>query len=516
MYRLCLLYLIYFLSCCDVQGQYFQFSQYDFTPQRINPALVASSDFASLDLLYRKQEAAELLSINSTSMSMSYPLIRKNGGHRWSGVGISFLDDRSGEAGIFRINEVGISYGVNAFLTRNQTFSLGFKTLYQTRSLAIDALYTGSQYIVDRGFDISKGSGESLDELNRNLLTFSAGINWQMVNRRGEKIAYAGLSFFDFNKSEESFFGNDSQLPVSFVMNGGFLAYEQEEFTVFPEALITRTAATTTYNIGAVSSYALRNPVSEAKINFITKYVIAKYAIAGIQFEKEHFKVGFSYDIPLSQQVGNTGAFEFGLAVKRLVKSKTKYKSTKGRKKVKANKNRRYENNRQTKKITPKKKEEVIKRVESEQQVLPDTAMAALEEVSEHPLDSLSTTTRAGEMKSTPLYLEKTKLYFHFNFESSEIDEASRLYLAELSQILKQDPLLVVNIKGHTDARGSDEYNMELSRRRVKVIRDVLIGEGISPKRITTTPMGESQPIDSNATEAGRAKNRRVEFVISY
>jgi OOP family OmpA-OmpF porin len=65
---------------------------------------------------------------------------------------------------------------------------------------------------------------------------------------------------------------------------------------------------------------------------------------------------------------------------------------------------------------------------------------------------------------------------------------------------------------GHTDAVGTDQYNMRLSLRRANAVRDYLIAGGISASRIRAEGFGESQPVASNETAEGRAQNRRVEL----
>src|SRR5688500_19512923 len=93
--------------CCAKTGlaQYFQFSQYNFTPQRINPAQVGSSDYASLSFDYRNQATDGGFHLISNALNASYPLI-SSAGKRWSGLGVSLMDDRSGQAGIFSTQEI--------------------------------------------------------------------------------------------------------------------------------------------------------------------------------------------------------------------------------------------------------------------------------------------------------------------------------------------------------------------------------------------------------------------------
>lgn len=70
-----------------------------------------------------------------------------------------------------------------------------------------------------------------------------------------------------------------------------------------------------------------------------------------------------------------------------------------------------------------------------------------------------------------------------------------------------------IEVAGHTDSRGSDEYNMVLSMERAEAVRNYLISKGIAADRLTSKGYGESQPIADNNTDEGRFKNRRVELI---
>ncbi|HEX8696931.1 MAG TPA: OmpA family protein [Longimicrobium sp.] len=101
-----------------------------------------------------------------------------------------------------------------------------------------------------------------------------------------------------------------------------------------------------------------------------------------------------------------------------------------------------------------------------------------------------------------------------FPFDSDQILPAGQSNLRELAQSLQRYPETEVLIVGHTDATGSDEYNMRLSQRRADSAKNYLVGQGIRPDRIRTAGRGEAEPIASNADEAGRQQNRRVEVAI--
>ena len=91
----------------------------------------------------------------------------------------------------------------------------------------------------------------------------------------------------------------------------------------------------------------------------------------------------------------------------------------------------------------------------------------------------------------------------------------AREKLAKISGIILAHPGLKLEVEGHTDSVGSDDYNQVLSERRANAVRDFLVQEGISPASITARGLGKSDPVASNTTAAGRQMNRRVEMVVS-
>ncbi|HEX8243199.1 MAG TPA: OmpA family protein [Longimicrobium sp.] len=101
-----------------------------------------------------------------------------------------------------------------------------------------------------------------------------------------------------------------------------------------------------------------------------------------------------------------------------------------------------------------------------------------------------------------------------FPFNSADVLPAGRENLRQLAQSLQRYPGTEVLIVGHTDNVGSDAYNMELSQRRADSARSFLMQMGIPGQRIRTSGRGESEPVASNESEAGRQQNRRVEIAI--
>lgn len=95
---------------------------------------------------------------------------------------------------------------------------------------------------------------------------------------------------------------------------------------------------------------------------------------------------------------------------------------------------------------------------------------------------------------------------------SATIREDSYDILNDVANLLLQHPGYNLTISGHTDDRGSDVANLNLSRRRAAACRNFIVDAGVSPERISSAGFGEVRPLTGNDTVEGRRRNRRVEF----
>jgi outer membrane protein OmpA-like peptidoglycan-associated protein len=101
-----------------------------------------------------------------------------------------------------------------------------------------------------------------------------------------------------------------------------------------------------------------------------------------------------------------------------------------------------------------------------------------------------------------------------FALNSADLNAQFFSVLDGVAMVLKEYDKTVIEVAGHTDSTGSDQYNQQLSERRARSVAQYLISQGVKPERIITVGAGEAYPIASNDTEAGRAANRRVELTI--
>ena len=102
-----------------------------------------------------------------------------------------------------------------------------------------------------------------------------------------------------------------------------------------------------------------------------------------------------------------------------------------------------------------------------------------------------------------------------FDFDKSDLTPAAKAQLDTLMDKLRNADVVSIKVIGHTDSKGSDAYNQALSGRRASSVAAYLLSQGLAPNKLTSEGRGESEPVADNATDEGRAENRRVELHIN-
>jgi outer membrane protein OmpA-like peptidoglycan-associated protein len=101
-----------------------------------------------------------------------------------------------------------------------------------------------------------------------------------------------------------------------------------------------------------------------------------------------------------------------------------------------------------------------------------------------------------------------------FDVDSAIVRPQGRTALDQVSSVLLDYPKTAVVIQGHTDSTGSEEHNLELSRRRADAAEGYLVGRGVAPPRMSAVGYGEAHPVADNGSESGRQVNRRVDILL--
>lgn len=135
----------------------------------------------------------------------------------------------------------------------------------------------------------------------------------------------------------------------------------------------------------------------------------------------------------------------------------------------------------------------------------PPTAeeQANVEEPAEEALDSAA----QGILSNMPV--------IYFEFDQSTLSAESRTLLQEIAAAMNAQSSISLTMEGHTDERGSNEYNLALGERRARSVQEYIQRLGVSADRLNPVSYGEERPTDPSTGEAAWSKNRRVEFTVS-
>lgn len=103
----------------------------------------------------------------------------------------------------------------------------------------------------------------------------------------------------------------------------------------------------------------------------------------------------------------------------------------------------------------------------------------------------------------------------YFDYDRSDLTENAKRLLAQVAEILVNENRFIVTVEGHTDARGTEDYNISLGARRSTVVRDFLIAYGVDGNRLVSVSYGKERPKVQGSDETAYSKNRRAHFRVS-
>jgi peptidoglycan-associated lipoprotein len=136
----------------------------------------------------------------------------------------------------------------------------------------------------------------------------------------------------------------------------------------------------------------------------------------------------------------------------------------------------------------------------------PETPRAEAPKVDEEALRRQRIQARIAEVFK-PIY---------FGYDQSTLSAEGQSTLQEIGKLMKEVPEITARIEGHTDERGSNDYNLALGERRAKSVNDYLASYGIQASRLSTISYGEEKPASEGHDEGAWSKNRRVEFTTTF
>jgi outer membrane protein OmpA-like peptidoglycan-associated protein len=162
--------------------------------------------------------------------------------------------------------------------------------------------------------------------------------------------------------------------------------------------------------------------------------------------------------------------------------------------------------------LKAKEEADALKAKEEAAKAEAESARRAAETLRAQLLDQFS---RILETRDTPRGLVANMADVLFDTGKYNLRPTAREKLARFSGIILAHPGLSLEVEGHTDSTGSDEFNQKLSEQRASAVRDFLVEQGLPESSISYKGFGKTMPIADNSTAEGRQKNRRVEIVVS-
>lgn len=476
-------------------GQNFMHALYEYTPNRVNPAFASSDNFQKGMFIFRNQYASEDIKFMTSYAEGNHPIFNEE--RRWSGVSVSLMNDRNYGAEIYSLNQISASYAISVPLQKYTEFSIGLNSSFQSKSLNTQQLTTGSQYVEYFGFDPNLPSGEGLGTINKNYFSFAFGLSWQKVDRYGKKLFSAGYALHNLNRPEDSFYENNvNKLPFLSILTASATLMENYQWHIKQDVFLRHAGSVTELVSGPSFRYAVGNMRTES-IKTMLRYSTANNIMLGAVYESENFALGGSFDFNiLKNNVSNSGTFEIMLSIRRLKRPKRK-----------SNWRFNADNTEESEQLEEEREDHSVKTAEEN---------SNFQDEEKDSQDEITVKTEAGVITYLPHELEDLTYNFQFDFDDYNLNQEDEQYIKEMTEIIRQNKKVKVKLTGHTDNIGTDEYNMELAFERAKKIGIILLKNGVPKRKIKLVTKGESEPISTNDTSEGRAKNRRVQMQLVY
>lgn len=516
-----LAWTIFITTGTSALGQYFQYSLYEYAPYRYNPAKAAVYNASVAEAVFRDQKTGGGFHIQSSSVSISQPLWRKDN-TKIGTIGFSVLDDRSGAMGYFRNNELAAAFSKSVKLNESQSLNVGVKASYHSRRISTEDFYTAAQYVSYRGFDQNLPSGEALAALNASFWSSSIGVMWFKGNPREMGNSYLGLSFYDIAKGANA----DTELPqnstktITGSAGWGFKPWNR--IALIPEMLFTYSQKNMNASVGPLLQLSLNSNNSDKEFVAISvKYITSGEVSSAFTFNKENLQWSAAYELKANQyNPAHLGAFEIGLRYLFLIKEPKKKKSKNDEPKDIDSKGINIKPDKKKAKQEDWKEEYSRKLLEKK----------AVQKAAKEKVDSISFVATKIEQEakqaniavvipgpiSQMMIIPDSVYHLRFQTDKHHADSISMKILENALFFLEQFEDSRVVVTGHTDNAGGENYNLKLSYKRAETIKELLMEVGIAEERIIVEGKGSSEPISPNHHHEGRALNRRVDIRIEY
>ncbi|MGB3468519.1 MAG: PorP/SprF family type IX secretion system membrane protein [Cyclobacteriaceae bacterium] len=493
------IYLLLIMLPVAAKAQEYVYTLYPFAPIHYNPAVVGMDYRASMSYLHQEAEIGPGVNYSNNLLTGEYPMVSKTG-RRFGGIGITLHERDAGDSDLLKTYSAGLSLAYNLQISKNQFISFGLKGSYFNKQTSLESLTTGSQWIAaEFRFDPDAALGETISNQNVSYIGLDAGMTWYLTSKLNEQKAFFGVSLLNSNRPNDSFFDSQSEIPSSFLINAGAVLYESRRVQIKPQLLYQKEQSINIYNVILSTKIFISNNnpydiIKNGDLEFVGRYDFNRDASFGIIFNQPNLSLGFSYNFPTSNETQFRylqGGSEFGITLSKAIwKPKPKVISINDQQDS-------YQRD-----FYFDKPKEAEQKPNSEPVVV---AQKSETDLIEENIEKYS------DVNALQFELEKD---FKFPFNEATLNESAKEFLRDFYTLFEENETYQLEIIGHTDNVGKPLANYKLSQERADAVADYLFSLGLSEDRVKTVGKGDTEPIVDNDSEEGRARNRRVEFII--
>ncbi len=516
-------------------GQDGHFSQFSRAGAFINPAeLAIAPNTFQLHYNHRKQWQPIVAPYTTNFIGLQKTF-------KSLGLGLQWSDNQAGPGSLER-RRLMLGFGYRIPITAHQHLSIGYRGGLHFLQVDPSGWQTDAQYRDEAGYNAALGNGESLETLSRTSTDIDAGVAWTL--KRAHWRAHVGLAVHHLLEPDQSLTAQGAALlPRRYSLDtrwqfrllksgfslapGGFLAWQGH-------AVESILGLTTLYRGKGKGQFSvgLHNRTGDA-------------LLFSIGFAVPKWQIGLSYDSNYSRLRPATrgrGAMELSFSLRLGAKAKPEAPETPAPQAVTAAINDRDKDG------IPDEEDQCPDVFgwkqwqgcsDSDRDRVPDhldacpmmPGQAAFAGCPDSDADGVADSQDAcpyiagvAENDGCPVQVEPTRAIefptevlrtiVHFEIDKSVLTPHEKAKLRQQVDFLKEHPEATLLITGHTDASGSDAYNVALSQKRVAAVRAYLQELGVGTDRLYGAFYGEDQPVASNTTDKGKALNRRVEVSI--
>ena len=467
-------------------AQGFVFSNYENLKGYYNPAFNAADNLMELNALHRIQNYSNNTQLNITGVNLNRPLFNKLKTKRWGGIGLSFAKEQLSTTNSYDANTLTASFAYNQQLFTNQYLSFGTQLGFHQQSYgASDTYITGNQWVPNFGYDPSMPVGENFNTLTDSYFSAGLGFLWYMTDLKDYKKFYAGFSAFNLNGPETQLLQEAQEVPFLYTSQLGARVIESGKHSLMLEGVGSFNDVKQVLGAGTKWTYHFEdmdpfNPFTSGEVNVFARYFNEGRISLGTSVAQKNFSFAFSMDF-FTQNSRQGIASEFGLSIIKKL-NLTKHKKTV---ETAAGYQIGTERNFDT-------QENVVLKPE--------------------PVDSIEKSYQTARVEGD--FSFELSVNFNYEFNETALNKEAKTYLDDIYYMLKSNPALKLLVTGHTDNVGSRRANKKVSTERAENVVSYLKQKGISSERMKATGAGDTEPLLPNTSDANKAKNRRVEFLI--